>query len=115
MNGCAPGLALIERLEAARKWTINLQIEVFQSIGALDLLTLSRFVYVNIRERKAVTCEQSPSMCGMPLSKSNETRRIVKLTHLNQIVEREKASVTAMGHLQIFYKCFTNTLHHISK
>jgi len=44
LNGCAPGLALIERLEAARKWTINLQIEVFQSIGALDLLTLSRYM-----------------------------------------------------------------------
>ena len=27
MNGCAPGLALIERLKATRKWAIHLRVE----------------------------------------------------------------------------------------
>ena len=26
MNGCAPGLALIERLKATRKWAISLRL-----------------------------------------------------------------------------------------
>ena len=30
MNGCAPGLTLVERLKATRKWAISASIDKFQ-------------------------------------------------------------------------------------
>ena len=39
MNGCAPGLALIERLKATRKWAITLKLVMGNIFERLSRLT----------------------------------------------------------------------------
>ena len=38
MNGCAPGLALIERLKATRKWAITFRFQTFRAVDWQGIL-----------------------------------------------------------------------------